>query len=93
MELAIAGEPLPVIVRTLAELAGHPVALEGRDGRVLTYAAVARRPERAAAESLLADGRDTASRPGCVWPPRAAPPNRRAPSTNSPPHGARSWRR
>ena len=59
MELAIAGEPLPVIVRTLAELAGHPVALEGRDGRVLSYAAVSPEPERGLVESLLAHGRES----------------------------------
>jgi purine catabolism regulator len=58
MELAIAGEPLPMIVRTLAELAGHPVALEGRDGRVLSYAAVTPELDRTLVESLLADGRD-----------------------------------
>src|SRR5690606_4114699 len=34
-ELAIAGEPLPAMVRTLAELSGRPVVLEGRDGRML----------------------------------------------------------
>ncbi|HEV2528855.1 MAG TPA: helix-turn-helix domain-containing protein [Thermomicrobiales bacterium] len=37
MELAIAGEPLATVVRGLSGLAGHPVALEGRDGRLLTY--------------------------------------------------------
>ena len=58
MELAIAGETVPVIVQTLAELAQSPVALEGRDGRVLTYAANGKAPDRAAAESLLASGRN-----------------------------------
>jgi purine catabolism regulator len=37
MEAAIAGEPLATVVRTLSELANRPVALEGRDGRLLTY--------------------------------------------------------
>lgn len=37
MELAIAGEPLATVVRGLSGLAGRPVALEGRDGRLLTY--------------------------------------------------------
>jgi PucR family transcriptional regulator, purine catabolism regulatory protein len=37
MELAIAGEPLPAMVRTLAELAGRPVVLESRDGRMLAF--------------------------------------------------------
>ena len=37
MELAIAGEPLAHVVRAFSDLAGHPVALEGRDGRLLTY--------------------------------------------------------
>jgi purine catabolism regulator len=36
-ELAIAGEPLPAMVRTLAELSGRPVVLEGRDGRMLAF--------------------------------------------------------
>ncbi len=36
-ELAIAGEPLAGVVRTLAEIAGRAVALEGRDGRLLAY--------------------------------------------------------
>ncbi|MDP9363533.1 MAG: PucR family transcriptional regulator ligand-binding domain-containing protein, partial [Chloroflexota bacterium] len=35
MELAIAGEPLGGTVREVAELAGRPAALEGRDGRLL----------------------------------------------------------
>lgn len=36
-ELAIAGEPLAGMVRALADLAGRPVALSGRDGRLLAY--------------------------------------------------------
>ena len=36
-ELAIAGEPVSGMVRELAALAGRPVALEGRDGRLLAY--------------------------------------------------------
>ncbi len=57
MELAIAGEPLSVMVRTLAELAGRDVALEGRDGRLLAYHAPRERaPGRSRVEPLLAAG-------------------------------------
>ena len=35
MELAIAGESLSVVARTLAELTGRPVVIEGRNGRLL----------------------------------------------------------
>jgi purine catabolism regulator len=35
MELAIAGESLAVVARTLAELARRPTVIEGRDGRIL----------------------------------------------------------
>ncbi|MEA2598833.1 MAG: PucR family transcriptional regulator, purine catabolism regulatory protein [Thermomicrobiales bacterium] len=35
MELAIAGEALPALARTLAEFASRPVVIEGRDGRLL----------------------------------------------------------
>ena len=37
MDLAIAGEPLGGIVQELARIGGRPVALEGRDGRLLAY--------------------------------------------------------
>ena len=37
MDLAIAGEPLGDVVRELARISGRPVALEGRDGRLLAY--------------------------------------------------------
>ncbi len=37
MDLAIAGEPLGDVVRELAKIGGRPVALEGRDGRLLAY--------------------------------------------------------
>jgi purine catabolism regulator len=36
MELAIAGEPLPALARTLAEMARRVVVIEARDGRLLT---------------------------------------------------------
>lgn len=60
MELAIAGEPVTEIIRTLAELGRRSVALEGRDGRLLAYQ---NGPEgsldRVTVESLLLDGRET----------------------------------
>ncbi len=37
MDLAIAGEPLSDVVRELARIGGRPVALEGREGRLLAY--------------------------------------------------------
>jgi PucR family transcriptional regulator, purine catabolism regulatory protein len=37
MELAIAGESLPVMVQSLADLSQRPVVLESRDGRLLAY--------------------------------------------------------
>jgi PucR family transcriptional regulator, purine catabolism regulatory protein len=55
MELAIAGEPLASTVRELAELARRPVALEGRDGRLLAYQTPGGRgPARDRIEPLLA---------------------------------------
>jgi len=63
MELAIAGEPLPGMVRGLAELAGRAVALEGRDGRLLAYhAGSGRGPARARVEPLLAADRTELAR-------------------------------
>lgn len=41
MEHAIAGEPLATVVGDLAALSGRSVALQGRDGRLLTYHPVA----------------------------------------------------
>src|SRR3954469_24635892 len=40
MDLAIAGEPLSDVVEELAKISGRPVALEGRDGRLLAYHAL-----------------------------------------------------
>jgi len=37
MELAIAGEPLATIISTLNQLSRQAVALEGRDGRLMTF--------------------------------------------------------
>ncbi len=59
MELAIAGEPLATVVRGLSGLAGRPVALEGRDGRLLTYQTTTESPggtvpAQPAIESVLA---------------------------------------
>lgn len=60
MELAIAGESLPVIVQTLAELAERSVALEGRDGRVLAFDQPCdAAPARAEIEPLLLESRPT----------------------------------
>ncbi|HEV2107267.1 MAG TPA: helix-turn-helix domain-containing protein [Thermomicrobiales bacterium] len=61
MELAIAGEPLSTVVSDLATLSGRPVALEGRDGRLLAYHPTAgsadrTTPTREAVERLLSDG-------------------------------------
>lgn len=58
MELAIAGETLPAIVRTLAEISERSVALEGRDGRILAYSPSAENgPGRGAIEPLLLESR------------------------------------
>src|SRR3954454_13543242 len=60
MELAIAGETISAIVCALADLAGHPVALESRDGRMLAFQPSARVSlDRDGAESLLAEGRSS----------------------------------
>ena len=54
MDLAIAGEPLSDVVRELARISGRPVALEGRDGRLLAYHAAGKSPPtREAVESNL----------------------------------------
>ena len=53
MELAIAGEPLATIINTLAEVTGQSVALEGRDGKVLTYFSQNGNPAREEIDSLL----------------------------------------
>ena len=58
MELAISGENISAIVRTLAELAERSVALEGRDGKVLAFAQPdASLPSRAGVEPLLHEAR------------------------------------
>ena len=53
MELAIAGESLAAIISALSQLSRLAVALEGQDGRVLTYFARASQPSREEAEPLL----------------------------------------
>jgi purine catabolism regulator len=53
MELAIAGEPLATIINTLAEVTGQAVALEGRDGKVLTYFSQNGYPAREDVDPLL----------------------------------------
>jgi purine catabolism regulator len=63
MELAITGEPLPGVVRALADVAGRAVLLEGRDGRLLAYQGEAQQgPGREVLESLLARDRPTVLR-------------------------------
>lgn len=57
MELAISGESLAMIISTLNQLSGQAVALEGRDGRLLTYFANPDQPERAIVEPLLDSSR------------------------------------
>ena len=54
MELAIAGEPLAAIIRTLATVSGQAVALESRDGRILTYFSNLDIASREAVEPMLA---------------------------------------
>jgi purine catabolism regulator len=54
MDLAIAGEPLGDVVRELSRVSGHPVALQGRDGRLLAYHATTRSaPAREAIETII----------------------------------------
>jgi purine catabolism regulator len=60
MELAIAGESLAAIISTLNQLSRLAVALEGRDGRLLTYFARADQPSREEIVSLLDANRDAA---------------------------------
>ena len=54
MELAIAGEPLAAIISTLASVSGQSVALETRDGRMLTFFGQNGNPGREMVEPLLA---------------------------------------
>jgi purine catabolism regulator len=53
MELAIAGEPLATIISTLNQLSRQAVALEGRDGRLMTYHARPGQPTREEIAPLL----------------------------------------
>jgi purine catabolism regulator len=63
MDLAIAGEPLGDVVQELARISGRPVALEGRDSRLLTYHAVGKSaPSREMIESALQRDRPIAAR-------------------------------
>lgn len=63
MDLAIAGEPLGDVVQELARISGRPVALEGRDGRLLSYHAVGRSaPSRETIESVLQSDRPVVAR-------------------------------
>ena len=59
LELAIAGETLPAMLRALAELGGYAVALEGRDGRIIAFASSDEHVQRSTIESLLIDGRES----------------------------------
>lgn len=58
IELAIAGEPLATIIATLNQLSGQAVALEGRDGRLLTYFAPGKGSPRGEVEPLLESSRN-----------------------------------
>lgn len=59
MELAIAGESISTVIRALGDEAKRPVALEGRDGRVLAYhVAGTHQLERATVEELFGRTRD-----------------------------------
>jgi len=63
MDLAIAGEPLGDVVQELARISGRPVALEGRDSRLLTYHAVGKSaPSREMIESALQRDRPIVAR-------------------------------
>ncbi len=62
MDLAIAGEPLGDVVRELARISGRPVALEGRDGRLLAYHAITTAPARDVIEPLLQRDRPIVAR-------------------------------
>lgn len=53
MELAISGEPLAAIISALAEATDQAVALEGRDGKILTYFNTRTEPSRDAIDPLL----------------------------------------
>ncbi len=57
MELAIAGEPLSELARELTELAGRPVAFEGRDGRLLAFDPGPSTLETAGIEAMLTETR------------------------------------
>lgn len=63
MDLAIAGEPLGDIVRELARISDRPVALEGRDGRLLAYHASGRAaPAREVIEPMIQRDRPIVAR-------------------------------
>ena len=63
MDLAIAGEPLGDVVRELARISGRPVALEGRDGRLLVYHAAGKSaPSRETVESIVQRDRPIVAR-------------------------------
>src|SRR5215207_10047083 len=63
MDLAIAGEPLGDVVQELARVSGRPVALEGRDGRLLAYHAVGKSsPSRESIELMVQRDRPVVAR-------------------------------
>jgi purine catabolism regulator len=63
MDLAIAGEPLGDVVQELARISGRPVALEGRDGRLLAYHAAGKvAPSREMIESIVRRDRPIVAR-------------------------------
>ncbi|MBA3450982.1 MAG: helix-turn-helix domain-containing protein [Chloroflexia bacterium] len=63
MDLAIAGEPLGDIVQELSRISGRPIALEGRDGRLLAYHPAGKSPPaRDLVESVVQRDRPTVAR-------------------------------
>jgi purine catabolism regulator len=63
MDLAIAGEPLGDVVQELARVSGRPIALEGRDGRLLAYHAMGKSaPDRVKVETTTQRDRPVVAR-------------------------------
>ena len=97
MDLAIAGEPLVTSWRNWRKISGRPVALEGRDGRLLAYHAVgphapsARRSSRSCARPTI--GGALVAHDGRGQPRRPADRDLRPRQRLVPPGGAGHWAR
>lgn len=83
MELAIAGEPLSELARELTDLAGRPIAFEGRDGRLLAFQPGPSSLDGAGIEAMLAETRGpvfgwlrTVAQSSSAEPPAATYPAR-----------------